>query len=93
MKDYSKLSTPMDEDVLRMAADHEARKSAALDKPDPSIVYLAPGDLAKDSGMHRATIQRFIREGKLKAVRYRNKLLIHPDDAEAFIKTQKTPNV
>jgi excisionase family DNA binding protein len=48
--------------------------------------YLTPKDIAQKYGVHRYSVLRWIKQGKLKAVRLDRQFKISREDLETFIK-------
>lgn len=47
--------------------------------------YIKLIDVAESVGLHRGTLRRYIREGKLKAYKFGNKYYVRLDDYDRFV--------
>ena len=53
---------------------------------DTSVMYYTSDDLAKFYEVSRTTIQHWISDGDLDAIKYKQRLYIHPDEKERLDK-------
>ena len=82
----------IDEDVVTMRDEYLLAKRQADPEFDHNVIYWTKKDMAKELSVTGMTVNNYIDSRRLKAVRYKGKWLIHPDDAEAFIKGTKKAN-